>query len=91
MTKRTFICSDCGEELHLSSLSRSSVLQAKANTKVEAIARLADPVCTMCANQDNGALNAWAGPSYARNDRERFEFSGSRMDPGKLAAYLLNY
>lgn len=50
--KTTFICTDCGEELPFSELSKSSMLQAGSRNRMEALQSLAryQTTCAACAD-----------------------------------------
>jgi hypothetical protein len=94
---KSFECSDCGERLPLSRLSETSVKRAGAISRTRAFFILAaqDTICDIC----DGDIDeyAWVDMDHgrlvmpARSDRERFDLDGVSIDPGRLAAYYLNY
>lgn len=96
---QTFICAGCGNEVNIKALAIECLDQADTNNRVTAIMRLPmdETLCQECADDvdvtnDFDISDLSFGEELGRTYQERFELSGlDYIDPGKLAAYLMNY
>lgn len=92
----TFTCIECGETRNLKNMSAGTLDLAGTEDPVEAVAVLLpeEQVCQDCEDLDEEYQDEDGDefPSrLGRDDNERFILSGTRLDPGIRAAYLLNY
>ena len=70
-----FTCSECGTEYPLSMAYRNG------------------DICNNCVDAWEYILDDTPAPAprTGRNDRERFEFSGTYVEPARMQAHLLSY
>jgi hypothetical protein len=90
MSKPTFICSACGDELPASMLSQTSLDKSETKSKVAALLILpaVDLLCTDCGSVlEDGTV--YEGPGT--NEVERWNMSGLEIDPAVMQAYRNNY
>ena len=80
--KNKFQCTDCGKKLPLYLLSRESKSEPDMG-----------PVCQNCQDDWREILEekVLVASAVARNDRERFIFSGYTTAPARLQAWRLSY
>lgn len=93
--KSVFKCASCGEVLPASMLSNSSLEEAGTRSKSIALAVLESPECEICEDVRDGLdwdeVDFMYGERQGMTDVERFNFSGTQVDPGWLSAYRTSH
>lgn len=92
--KRHFTCTICERVLPAGALSRSSLVESFADSRLEAINLLDEPVCIECESEEEEDVDleeVLDGEDLGRNDVESWHLSGTHIDPAKLQAYRLSY